>query len=351
MNRNKYITTIVNGHEIKFKGCYKYSLLFWEMLEDLNYISIKRGQRSYTKICYSYITLLEPLIELLTPYLKNVNLLPLNNCIILRDKEKNTVNYKRCKLIRHKINLINNYNKLLLNTSVNEISTNSDFCIQFHRIYNTNFEKGGRYYEHNGLVQCMKSSLRRNILINGQETVEVDFKSLHPRLIYTASGIDLADDFDPYAISPILFGLSDTPEVRKQLRRLAKFGLLILINASNYHKSRGALDKEFNEAKIEGEFDLLPDDLCIRTVINALKKVNPNIAKCFHTGLGSLLQCHDSDIAELIIQHFTDKNIPIIPIHDSFIIAKEFEHEMHDVMKSSYKCIMKTSSNCIVETK
>ncbi|VEJ53831.1 hypothetical protein [Pragia fontium] len=197
----------------------------------------------------------------------------------------------------------------------------------------------------------MSSLSRCNLLLNGQETIEVDFKSLHPRIIYAVLGIELPDGFDPYAISPDNFELPDTPEIRQQLRNLSKIGLLILLNASNPYQALGALETEFKEAKIAYDFDLLPDNLSLRNVISALKEINPEIAAKFHSGAGLLLQNYDSNIAELVISYFTEKGIPVIPIHDSFIVAKEFEQEMHYIMKEAYECIVGSTLNCIVETK
>ncbi|VEJ53833.1 Uncharacterised protein [Pragia fontium] len=99
MNRNKYTDLFVNGHKSKFRGSYRYSNLFWEMLEDLNFIRIARCKRSYTEVGKSYVTLLEPMISYLTPYLVNLRILPLSNCILLRDKYKNVLPYKKTKIL------------------------------------------------------------------------------------------------------------------------------------------------------------------------------------------------------------------------------------------------------------
>jgi len=40
----------------------------------------------------------------------------------------------------------------------------------------------------------------------------------------------------------------------------------------------------------------------------------------------------DSQIANLILDHFTQKNIPVLCIHDSFIIQYDKESELRDIL-------------------
>lgn len=68
---------------------------------------------------------------------------------------------------------------------------------QLHRVFNNgNFEHGGRHYGH--WIQEIPRGLRKEIVIDGKSTVEIDFSSLHPRLLYGMEGLKLDDNYDPY---------------------------------------------------------------------------------------------------------------------------------------------------------
>ena len=49
-------------------------------------------------------------------------------------------------------------------------------------------------------VELMKKVARQELTIDGESVVEIDFKSLHPRLVAEIVGVQLPDDFDPYNI-------------------------------------------------------------------------------------------------------------------------------------------------------
>ena len=57
----------------------------------------------------------------------------------------------------------------------------------------------------------------------------------------------------------------------------------------------------------------------------------------FCSGVGIDLQKWDSDIVEYIVSDFTERNIPILCVHDSFIVWKEqidlLVNNMHTAIK------------------
>ena len=50
------------------------------------------------------------------------------------------------------------------------------------------------------------------------------------------------------------------------------------------------------------------------------------------SGKGLELMVLDSCIAEYVIKHFTDQNVPVLTLHDSFIIAYDRVLELRAVM-------------------
>ena len=57
------------------------------------------------------------------------------------------------------------------------------------------------------------------------------------------------------------------------------------------------------------------------------------IKDAFYTGQGLRLQYIDSQLAEQVMLHFANKGVPVLPVHDSFIIAAQHQQELVAVMK------------------
>ena len=68
-----------------------------------------------------------------------------------------------------------------------------------------------------------------------------------------------------------------------------------------------------------------------------LSKLHAPIAKYFQTGIGRSLQFQDSQIAEQIMIKMNELQIPILPIHDSFIVKKRHKDTLKSVMKWEYE--------------
>ena len=80
------------------------------------------------------------------------------------------------------------------------------------------------------------------------------------------------------------------------------------------------------------EFDLTWAELS-----DAITEFHAPIAHHFYTGVGLRLQRIDSDIAELVMLHFATKGIPILPLHDSFIMHHGYESELAQQMDLAFQ--------------
>lgn len=66
---------------------------------------------------------------------------------------------------------------------------------KLYRVFNNNsFDQGGRFY--GAFYQTMPKDLRKDILINGEPTVELDYAAHHVRIPYHLEGVDYRED--PY---------------------------------------------------------------------------------------------------------------------------------------------------------
>lgn len=182
------------------------------------------------------------------------------------------------------------------------------------RIFNNgSWEEGGRFY--GGWWQRIPSQWRVQISIDGSEqgSVEVDYSGHHIVLMYALEGIDYwkADGGDPYRLEDL--------EQSDRMRALLKLVLLFTINAKSRKSTLSALRKEIN---IDSDtFGWVKEEnVSLENLIDAFADRHKPIEKYFFSNAGIRLQKLDSDIAEIVINRFTEMDIPILCIHDSFVI-------------------------------
>ena len=123
----------------------------------------------------------------------------------------------------------------------NELIIKSTYA---HRVYNESFERGGRYY--GTLETQIPSVLRPLILIDGHDTVEVDYSSYHIRMLYHLEKIDYKQD----AYGALAKG---NPVLRKVFKQIG----LISINADNFNAAvQGYISDVKKDNYLEGFNDL-----------------------------------------------------------------------------------------------
>ena len=85
-------------------------------------------------------------------------------------------------------------------------------------------------------------------------------------------------------------------------------------------------------------------DMSWKDLKQAIINAHKSIEHVFFKGKGNHLQFIDSNIAEGVMLQFADKDIPILPIHDSFIMHHGYGYlgELEDAMRRSYYDIFKS---------
>ena len=192
-----------------------------------------------------------------------------------------------------------------------------------HRVFNdTDFTLGGRFY--GGWWQGIPSKFRERILINGKRTCEVDYSTYHPTMLYLQEKLTPPDD--PY--SAVVRRLACPNE------ELGRKGIKQVFNAMlNAKQPMSQPPKHFDPKKYGlGSWKQASD---------AVLKEHKRIAHHFYSGVGLKLQRLDSDIAEIIMLHFADMNIPVLPVHDSFIVHSGYESALIEQMEIVYERIFK----------
>ncbi|WFP65110.1 hypothetical protein [Mesorhizobium sp. WSM4904] len=179
-----------------------------------------------------------------------------------------------------------------------------------HRIFNyRRFDQGGRFY--GGFWQNVPKAYRRFITINGMPTVEVDFSNMQLAMLYAKVGQQLEGD------AYILDGFG------QEFRDLVKTTTLKMINAQGHI-----------EAPLRSK---LPEGVSWKDLQEAVLAKHKPIAKFFRSGEGIRLQRQDSDIAEDVIMTMMDTGVPVLPVHDSFIVTEGYADELSATMLDAYR--------------
>jgi hypothetical protein len=187
-----------------------------------------------------------------------------------------------------------------------------------YRVFNGGLTYGGRYY--GGWWQGVKSEDRQYFLLNGERTEEIDYSQIHPRIIYIEAGVEL---------------VGDAYDIPGQDRGLCKAVFNILINAATYGSALGAVAKEMN-----GDFR------GAEALIEAIKERHRDVECYFHSGVGIRLQGLDARMAEIVLSEMTIKRgIPVLPVHDSFIVPESHRETLVQVMKDAFERVLGKVSN------
>ena len=284
---------------------------------------------------------------------------PNTECIILRDEDKKDIEYKDTHTEITARTHLTAYNNLLHKTLIDHpdfptegvplkdgrnfmINTSDKFV---RRVFNhTSFEWNGRFY--GGWWQRTPKAYRSGIHLDGSSTCEIDFSAIHMVLLYAIAGIDYWNDIgtDPY--------LLDDFEQSDEIRSLLKVIVLVSVNAVSRTQALEALrykirttEREEFEWFTEGGYDL--EDILNRFV----KKHEPIQSSFFSSNTISVMKI-DADIAEYIINHFTDRGTPVLAIHDSFLINRIYEDDLKTVMQTACREIpLRLFNQSVIKTK
>lgn len=236
------------------------------------------------------------------------------------------------------------------------------------RVFNNgSWERGGRFY--GGWWQQMNKELRSDIMINGEPVIEIDFTAMHVSLLQAkvnekprpnlteikekkakkvlspAEMLAITPDVnirkpldaqnDPYTLKKSVFPNKIGFDQRKAVKQL----VLMAINAN----SRESAFLAFRKKQAHGDPLKKLKNNELSQLLEAFIDKNPTLEPFLGTGKGLELMYLDSRIAEIIIEQLTDKNIPVLCIHDSFIVAFKESKELQRAMKRASQKILGVS--------
>ena len=276
--------------------------------------------------------------------------------IVLRDENKEEIEYEDNTNTRRMRKQLIDYNKLLEKSFIDiqkydvprilikpkrrrrsdepkyvNISHHDKFV---RRVFNnSSFDEGGRFY--GGWWQRIDGKIRKDIRINNIATVEIDYSAIHVIMLYALMGIDYWSNFskDPYDIN---IRFVNDPE---HSRKIIKLLLLLGINANNETSLFQAFRNEHDYETMRYEFT----NERLSEILTNIKKEHHPIAHKICSGEGIKLMNYDSMIVEYILDDFIKRDTAILTVHDSFVVQLGDENRLHELMKEAFERVMKVN--------
>lgn len=256
--------------------------------------------------------------------------------IILRNEYGKAIDYQDSKNIKNARKVVEKLNKINELHDIRDGEGNTMTNI-YSRIFNKDFEHGGRYFHSDALkIKHKKTKSRLDITINGEQVVEIDFSNLHYRIASLLEQISMENlPLDVYMdILPERLQTDDH-------RELIKLSINILFNSKTTDSADRAINAEIRKFTVQG--------WVIDESLNTGKKVREHIytmtpdfipCYCRDDSFGLALQNADSWLAQRVIEKFVEEMKPILPIHDSFIVRMSdvgmLENAMGDAFREEF---------------
>ncbi len=254
-------------------------------------------------------------------YISN-NIYPLLGTLLFRGTKYREIKHQCIPYNKNKGNKTLTLNNLLIRIKWNYV----------HRVFNnSSFKYGGRLYRH--IIQELPNRSKaveitplRNLLVfNRSETVEIDFVSLFPRLIFNYILNESCPD-------DIYQGFAD----RKKL----KYCLLAMLNCPDESKNKKkiiqAIRKKFIDEGYSKGDGLKDSD--IQEIIDHILKKYPQLESFVGSGVGLELMRVESDIVAEVIKRLRihPDQLYAATCHDSLIVEKQHQQLLQDTMEQVY---------------
>ena len=285
----------------------------------------------------------------------------MENIMILRDEDKNDLQYDPTQLQLQQIHFLKGYNEHL--SDFKFYDKNGKLIAEpfLRRIFNTSFEMGGRYYTQLGVIQTMAPEDRLKITVDGRKCCEIDAVALHPSILATRAGINV--DYDPYDFevpAEIDYEAIEKYKIKygrdqyDPVRNLNKIAVLLAFN----NKTRGAALQSISR-KLRDDANLPEKDrmyfgvnfIDINQLYANMANRNLAISESFGSNAGAFLQWLDSAWMERVLGYMIQQNIPAIPVHDSIVCPEGCSDIVVKAMTLAYEQSFGDSYNLKLKVK
>lgn len=198
--------------------------------------------------------------------------------------------------------------------------------------------------------QNLNEEIRQTITIDREPAAELDFASMSIRMMYQwgrknwtrADHPDADADGDlyrPELVFPKFYSLSNASAAKKALLRdFVKKATNICINVSSRGRANSAAGKLLAEhdhatalrkvLKLEG--------LTVKGVIDRVVEAHPLVSERFFAEVGLELMTMDGRIMYHMLGDFTERDVPVLPIHDAVVCRVSDVAFVEKVMRQNY---------------
>lgn len=184
---------------------------------------------------------------------------------------------------------------------------------RLRRYFNNNcFEHGGRLF--GGFWQHMTRNMRQGIVIDGMETITLDYGQMIARVLYGQAGVPFTLD-DAYCV-PGLEGY------RTGVKKV--FSAMLYADHSLTRMPQGCRD-------------LFPLKLSYADVAEKIRQFHHPVSEFLYAGIGPRLTYQESKVLILVLAKLIERGITALPIHDAVIVAKGHKDTTIQIMLESFK--------------
>lgn len=222
------------------------------------------------------------------------------------------------------------YNEMLDTVDIRDEEGNNLTSV-YMRIWSWgSMNMSGRWY---GSVVNMPRVDRLGLTIDGEPVVEIDYVAIHPRILWSMYNKPLlAFPHDIYA--EITDSKSPTD------RKMAKLALLIYLNGDE-KEAKLAITGEFNALTQEEkkEYTLGKPSLLWHLINDYFISEGMPVKEDYkgNNNIGLKLQNQDSELAAIVIERLRMVGVPVLVVHDSFIVQERYQHITEQVMSQCFK--------------
>jgi len=251
------------------------------------------------------------------------------------------IDYEDTKYSKWLSEQIKTYNQLLSNCKIELWHDNGELDREFKKFTiqrkfirhnfkdnNTEFVFGGRMP---GPWVNLSSKLRKDITINGQQTVELDRDASHLNAMYqVVTGAPYPHKDDPYKV--VVDGVEVPRHIAKnfssfmQGSKSPRGAAQSVINHYKYEalEVKSPKDKDIKqyEEYVEFKKNIKPTDIA-----KAILDKHPKVASHYSRGkaYGDFIGCWESDIVFEVVMELTKRGIPCLTVYDSFIVPLQYK--------------------------
>jgi hypothetical protein len=192
------------------------------------------------------------------------------------------------------------------------------------------FKKGGvgRWFQRGGLsYQELSKEDRARLLLDGESVAELDYRTMHPHILYAWAGQQCPDDFYERVV-----GLCGCP------RPAVKELVLVAVNAPSYKSLSSAVNSTRRgnpESSLYGQLKEL--GLTARDVVGAIVQAHPILERYVFSGQANRLMLAESDIMTSVLLRLMGQGIPALPVHDSLVFPRRHREAVKRVMEDAYR--------------